>query len=81
MDAEKLLLAAKIRELAVVLREAERHPYSISLRDYRNEEKRAVELANWDAQNPVWKYIPHAIKELDNIAKLVESFDGLAPTN
>lgn len=73
MDGNKLLLAAKIREFAEVLRENERQPYSMSLRSERNEETRAVKMVAWDEQNPVWKYIPLAIKELSNIVKLVDS--------
>ena len=79
MDTDKLILAAKIREVAVSLRETERHQHSVSLRtDGAAGVSSGISLSEWDGQNPLFRYFPRAIHELNDIAKLADSLKSIA---
>lgn len=74
VDTHKLILAAKIREVAVSLRDAERHRHSLQIRASGSKGTPIdLSLNDWDEQNPVFKYLPRAFRELSDIAKLADS--------
>lgn len=69
MQTLELLLAIQVRNLAADLRSSARANFYAGVFDRMNEEERKFKLAAWERENPIARFIPVALEELEQVAE------------
>ncbi|MDN4054381.1 hypothetical protein QPK32_14960 [Massilia sp. YIM B02763] len=71
MNTLELLLAVHLRNMAIDMRSASRSDFYASIASCGDETERRKRLGAWDRQNPLNRFIPAALAEVDAIADQV----------
>jgi hypothetical protein len=71
MQTLDLLLAMQIRNLAADLRSAARASFYAGIYDGLDEAARKTRLAAWERENPVTRFIPVALEEIEQVADYI----------
>ncbi|MGK5049489.1 hypothetical protein ACQ4WP_26875 [Janthinobacterium sp. GB4P2] len=76
MEYQKMILAAKVLELAEKIANSERQQFVLLIED--DLESRDARLKNWDAENPISSFVPRAHKNIRNAALQIDEIQSLS---
>lgn len=71
MQTLELLFAVQVRNLAADLRSSARAHYYAGIFERADEAERKARLAAWESENPVSRFIPAALEEIEQVAQQV----------